>query len=1182
MLTPRFDASLTEAPSQSSIQQALAENVAGVDLEPSALSEQEIINEIAREMDRRATNLGYGLGRALRPLVKWVKRGMQQAVAGLKRMTYYGIALREEECKDMHAEKHMCCDGIDEILEYTLKKSDLREKDKWMLEAGVPDPRQLYERAIQTQDRGLVRQLAKHGILYDQFIVQAQDQVHIALLHKQLWKVEGFAVFRKEFSQLLTNPKFTRIIEMAVAAQRDDVISRAEHILQEKQDKPILIVLKSPEHFNDSFNIQIAISTLSNRLNISKVYISENDHGKILFYTKPKDLQLAISDVIENILAEESSLNSVAIMPSHLFQKAETNEQLNDRFHVVSFDINHTINFSTISDLEAYTQRAPNAAEISMPELPFLTQMDAYDNMLHNVLLKILGFDDYYDAPAVPGLYLTENDYAEIIENVTSSKPETDGVCFENQDFLSHYDESKWYHILGPITQFKNAPRELAKLIQTLSFLLQENTFPKNSIELSIVANISKSIVSFCTLLTGWSVFMSLANTIILLPNIIAQLPENLRQNLAVLKQVLAELEQCLTNLKEQYLEKVKGWQRQANPLFVAVANEDIEAVIRLLAENKTDINQQNIDGDTVMHYALAKENRAIIEALLAQQTVDLFKENHQKVTPLLLAVAIGNKTILDMMESYLSEDKVIALQLVTTKNKIAKMEEQLAKEDVDIDGARQNDRANLYFNRVVEPHFKSQFESYDETDEKRIVKIENEIRGLILEDIKKNYPISDDFRKFIDDNWSNLIQGENSALAASVPYFENEMASPYSAWRAYNPHAPSSGYFDNLLRPRNDQYGHSLVIRKKVAYYYLAVVDPAYPENKENRVQNFITKLGEMRNGHGLDKHMCYRGTTTAVSLMGRFHPVAELPPTEMSLIKKFLKRWAVDKFKDALAKCENDDMKKQLLEGLVFLTSENAEDFLRKSELQISELQIALRKMFSASLCDEPQYLKEQCEIDLKSELSIENTVYFEQFKKDPAYHFSQKFYDVYQAETGTSVATLEQIEEARNKFENRSSSVIYTILFELCIRHNPSLTKGQLNDVVFYLSERTDNIGARRITEEGVKQIFTTVSQMMGLNEFDGKVAQAAIEKLRALDWIKIENPYEIQIASIQSQLRHCKNDKLKAGLEKRLFNLQKQADAIMPMVIDSAPAQSGTKRHRDEDPSAEQEQKRIRHS
>lgn len=1187
MLTPRFDTSVTETTSQSSMQQALAESVAGENLVPTALSEEEVISEIAREMDRRATNLGYGLGRALRPLVKWVRGNVQQAVAGLKRITYYGIAEREEECKEMHAKKDMCCDGIDEILEYTLKKSDLKEKDKWMLEAGVPNLRQLYERAIQTQDRRLVRQLAKHGILYDQFNVQAQDQVHIGLLYKQLREVEGFSVFTKEFSQLLTNPKFTKIVEMAVAAQRDDVTLRIKQILQEKQDKPLLIVINTPDHFNDAFNMQIAISTLSNQLNINRVYISENDHRKMLLYTKPKDLHLAISNVVENILAEESSQSCVAIMPSQLIQEAEMHQPLNDRFHVVRFDINHNIDFSTLSDLQAYILSCVKTLEISLPELPFQTRIDAHDNTVFDTLKKMMGFGDYYDAPAVPGLYLTENDYAEIIEKVTTSKSETDEVCFENQNLLAHYESTKWYDLILPIELFTNSPREWAQLIQTLSFLLKEKTFPKNSIELTYIQNISRYIVSFGSLHSGWLGFIWLANAIIQLPNTMVELPENIRQNLVYLKQVLAELEHSLVTLKNQYLEKIKDWQRQANPLFTAIINGDVDAVKRLLAENKIDPNQQNIDGDTVMHYALANENIAIIEILLAQQKIDLFKENHQNITPLLLAAAIGNKTILNMLESYLSEDKAIALQLVTSKNEIAKLEEQLAKEVVDIDAARQNDRANFYFNRVVEPHFKLQFESYGKTDEERIGKIENKVRELILEDIKTNYPISDDFRKFIDDNWSNLIQGENSALAASVPYFENEMASPYSAWRAYNPHAPSHGAFDNLLRPSHDQYGYSLLIRKKVAYYYLAVVDPAYPENKETRIQNFITKLGEMRNGNGLDNHMCYRGTTTAVSLMGRFHPVAELPPTEMNLIKKFLKRWAVAKFKDALAKCEDDDMKKQLLEGLVFLTSENAEEFLRKSELQLSELQVTLRKMFSESLCEEPHHLKEQCEIDLNTQLSIENAVYFEQFKKDPACHFSQKLYDVYQVETRTSIATSDQIEEARNKFENRSSSMIYKILFELCIERNPSLTTAQLNDVVFYLSDRTDNIGAHRITEEGVKQIFATVSQMMGLNEFDGKLIQTAIDKLKALDWIKVENPYEAQIASIQSQLNRCKNEKLKAGLEKRLSDLQKQAaqykaDGSQPMDIDSDLVNSGTKRHREDDPSAEQEHKRMRHN
>jgi len=126
-------------------------------------------------------------------------------------------------------------------------------------------------------------------------------------------------------------------------------------------------------------------------------------------------------------------------------------------------------------------------------------------------------------------------------------------------------------------------------------------------------------------------------------------------------------------------------------------------------------------------------------------------------------------------------------------------------------------------------------------------------------------------------------------------------------------------------------------IMRKRVAYYYLAVIDDNFPEEKDSRITNFIGYLCDIRRAHNtpLDSHTkddpsCYPGTITRIANMGNFHPKVALPliMNPEDILMTILNPKIVALFSQNMENLPTLKEKKDLFLALTQLSSVNAKD--------------------------------------------------------------------------------------------------------------------------------------------------------------------------------------------------------------------------------------------------------------
>lgn len=206
------------------------------------------------------------------------------------------------------------------------------------------------------------------------------------------------------------------------------------------------------------------------------------------------------------------------------------------------------------------------------------------------------------------------------------------------------------------------------------------------------------------------------------------------------------------------------------------------------------------------------------------------------------------------------------------------------------------------------------------------VPKIEDDIKSLLLATIlfnaKQRTPRDDATIRFVETNYSALLSGNSDILKQSLKVLTSCDDIAQIAWRAYHAIYPTLGY-DNLIAPMtlSDKTIYStpealesaptlteasLIVRRRLAYYYLALMDKEYSTNLEKRKKNFIELIAEMQRAHNEDENQfalpdrpsCFPGYLTRIAYTGDDHPIAELKLSSTAIIESYIRDHIFTKF--------------------------------------------------------------------------------------------------------------------------------------------------------------------------------------------------------------------------------------------------------------------------------------------
>ncbi len=318
-----------------------------------------------------------------------------------------------------------------------------------------------------------------------------------------------------------------------------------------------------------------------------------------------------------------------------------------------------------------------------------------------------------------------------------------------------------------------------------------------------------------------------------------------------------------------------------------------------------------------------------------------------------------------------LSPVTLAALELLKMDSKVKKHEEALMSEEEDEEESAMSDsfvaRANWHFENKVQPYFRNQFMAATIDP---LTEIENRIRALLLKNILEQAEAANEQPTiaFIQENKDKLIQANPTAMQASCAIF-TQASSAQAAWRGYNPFAPVTGEWPNLLTTPTDNAAiyttsvayegellaetASQLLRERVAYYYLAVIDANDGDDatRATRIENFISQLADIRNAHGQDDPSCYPGSITRCANMGAFHYIAQLPPTTKEMIINYIRAKVLATFQTEIEKLATFAEKEKLYQSLVELTTLQAKEMILYPERYLAAW-LPIRQRFSATI--------------------------------------------------------------------------------------------------------------------------------------------------------------------------------------------------------------------------------------
>ncbi|MBS0286996.1 MAG: ankyrin repeat domain-containing protein [Proteobacteria bacterium] len=320
-------------------------------------------------------------------------------------------------------------------------------------------------------------------------------------------------------------------------------------------------------------------------------------------------------------------------------------------------------------------------------------------------------------------------------------------------------------------------------------------------------------------------------------------------------------------------------------------------------------------------------------------------------------------------------------------KQKIAQAEQNRERFD-NVDDEARIGAVRDHYRKTIQPHFSKEFDSYGDTDMKKIEGIEYEMRSMFLDEIRQeakgkgNDESAKAVIEYIDslnpEDKKKLLQGNDEKVMEKVSKLFSDTASvAQTAWRAYDKWASVGGEWPNLLTPPltdpdkavytvttvglqapSTQMASDLS-REMMAYSYLLATDKndGDEETRATRKTAFIAKIAEIRRAHnassiGTDDPSCLPGTISRAGDMWIAHSKSIIPDAP-KLMEEELRSIVIGKFSSSP---ENKD---DLYNALVMLSSYNLEDVV-SGKAKFSDELVNIRQRFIDSLGNEYQIMQ------------------------------------------------------------------------------------------------------------------------------------------------------------------------------------------------------------------------------
>ncbi|HET9843643.1 MAG TPA: hypothetical protein VFP93_03185, partial [Gammaproteobacteria bacterium] len=585
---------------------------------------------------------------------------------------------------------------------------------------------------------------------------------------------------------------------------------------------------------------------------------------------------------------------------------------------------------------------------------------------------------------------------------------------------------------------------------------------------------------------------------------------------------------------------------------------------------------QKGVDKSVPVQALTALSSVAIFDDLFPHATLYGYKFSSLLKDPSLISsistfqMFRRNTTILGYLEknNFCTELVIAALRILELADKIKEFERsQIVGNETAMNDAKVL-RARWHFNNNVQPHFKDKFLQYSSAKDadEALIAVEKHIKAVILEEIMKRAQVENNTTivDFLTTHGNALIAGQEDALKASCSVL-NAMDTLQSAWRCYNPYAPVKANWLNLLtEPVNDIEVFSIaaahngqitakqaskIIRERVAYYFLAVMDENDGDEsvRETRKMNFFSQLQDIRNAHGPDDPTCYPGAITRCADMGSFHDVAQLPTTTKEWLSDYFKTKALATLAQEFTKLTTFEEKEALSSAIIQLT-EGSINAIIQNPTNYPKEWLALRKHFIHSLGTSQENL-EKILLEGTSPITQADLIYIEQCLLDiGAGDRGQAFATFFNSNTDY-IPSQEEIEQANPFKSHENAYALSKIMLDIILHLVPSYTKSmrQLKTLTEFLQQKvpallqgqplSEIIDDMRLTPETQAAVFQAI-------DANWKFAPAVV------------NPFTAKIEAARKQIELKANQpQFQMVFKRQLDNLLRKSELFLkhyPMI------------------------------
>lgn len=252
------------------------------------------------------------------------------------------------------------------------------------------------------------------------------------------------------------------------------------------------------------------------------------------------------------------------------------------------------------------------------------------------------------------------------------------------------------------------------------------------------------------------------------------------------------------------------------------------------------------------------------------------------------------------------------------------------------------------HYTEQVEPAFREKFNANGGVEG-----IEKIIKATILDKIIKY--AAEPLKAQILAKRENILNGDPNDVAWARSIFSSKDDIYQTAWRAYDPEAPTVEWKNLLTAPSSTEAGLAVfstaetgsngetlqtssdTIRKMAAHYYLVAIDERLSESERDiALEAFIAAIAEIRRAHnntavGEDNPSCFPGCFTRLhEVTKRNSHISNIKPGLMVALKEAY----INEFEKAIAmaylSCDSEDKVLGLYDALGMLSSVNARDVI------------------------------------------------------------------------------------------------------------------------------------------------------------------------------------------------------------------------------------------------------------